>query len=445
MSVDHWMLFGTFAQKNFFEYPAVGTYQGTLINANMAAHAPAGLAAFLLEKTAQATYIIDPLTHAFQHDPDAVTNDEGEVKSSVRSVADAYGEPLVSRVGAKPVLPSAFNNKGILKGFTQRRINFQCEQLTSFMRESDATKYLEKDEVEAHPYAVVAPYFFMTETTLDDWLPVNVDCATHAAEVHCDEPSKVFASVVIDQGILLDGSLIDRVTRAYSAIERIDGFLIWIDDFEEQSASSSTLRALLKLGRGLRRHDREVINKHGGYFSVLAAGAPGNSALTGVTHAPEFGEYRGVVPVGGGIPIARYYIPDLHARVRYRDTLRMLVAKGWLDSADAFHANVCDCDECKATLDGNPANFVGFGEANTKSVKRRGGLVRIAFPTKAARDRCLRHYLQRKNREYKAAESASSKVLLDNLLAGVEKYEDVGGLDGVKHLRLWHRVLSETE
>lgn len=445
MSVDHWMLFGTFAQKNLFEYPVKGTYQGTVINANMAGHAPAGLAAFLLEKTASATYIIDPLTHAFQHDPAVVTDDEGEPKSSVREIANAYGEPVSSCVGAKPVVPSTFNDKGVLQGFTQRCIDFQCQRLTSFMKNSDTAKYLDEHEVEVPPYAVVAPYFYMTETTVDEWLQVNVDCAKHAAEVHCDQRSKVFASVVLDQGILLDGSIIDRITKAYSAIEGLDGFLVWIDNLDEQSASSSALKALLRLGRGLRQQDREVINLHGGYFSVLAAGTPGEGALTGVTHAPEFGEYRGVVPVGGGIPIARYYVPELHARVRYRDALQMLRAKGWLESANAFYENVCNCDECVATLDGDPANFVQFGEANTKNVRRRGGgLVRILFPTRAAKNHCLRHYLQKKDKEYKAASKADSKVLLDNLLTGIEKYKDVAGLEGVKHLSVWHKVLSET-
>jgi len=445
MSVDHWMLFGTFAQKNYFEYPAVGTYRGTVINANMAAHAPAGLAAFLHEKTAKATYIIDPLTHAFQHDPDAVANEDGDPKSSIRSLADAYGKPVSSSLGKKPVLPSAFNDKGLLQGFTQRCIDFQFNKLTLFMKDSDAAKYLDHDEIEVHPYAVVAPYFYMTETSLDDWLQVNVDCASHAVKVQSDGRSKIFASVVIDQGILLDDSRIKEITKAYSAIKGLDGYLVWIDSLDEQVAASSALRALLKLWRGLRQQNREVINLHGGYFSVLAAGKPGKGALTGVTHGPEFGEYRGVVPVGGGIPIARYYMPHLHARVRYRDTLRMLQAKGWLVSAKSFHDNVCDCDVCAETIGGDSKGFVKFGEANTKSVRRRGGLVRIAFPTKDAKDRCLRHYLHRKNREYQAAGQAEPKVLLDDLLAGVEKYEDVAGLDGVKHLKIWHKVLSKPD
>src|SRR3972149_11265878 len=102
---DHWMQFGTFAQKDYFEFPETGTYKGVIINGNMAAHAPAGLAAFLLEKTQSTSYIIDPLTHAFQHDPEVVKNNEGEPKASVRTLADAYGKPVCSSVGSAPLLP----------------------------------------------------------------------------------------------------------------------------------------------------------------------------------------------------------------------------------------------------------------------------------------------------------------------------------------------------
>ena len=81
MSVDHWMTFGTFAEQRYFIYPSPDTYTGVIINANMVAHAPSGLAAFLLEKTRKDfPYIIDPLTHAFQHDVSILLDDKGSNK-----------------------------------------------------------------------------------------------------------------------------------------------------------------------------------------------------------------------------------------------------------------------------------------------------------------------------------------------------------------------------
>ncbi len=133
MSADHWMTFGTFAQKDYFEFPRMGTYEGVLINGNMAAHAPAGLSALLLEKTARASYIIDPITHAFQHDPAAVTNKDGEPKKSVKSLAEAYGEPVANLVGQRPLLPEHLDDSTVLSGFVERCIRFQSDHIRSFM------------------------------------------------------------------------------------------------------------------------------------------------------------------------------------------------------------------------------------------------------------------------------------------------------------------------
>ena len=77
-----------------------------------------------------------------------------------------------------------------------------------------------------------------------------------------------------------------------------------------------------------------------------------------MAHGPEFGEYRPVVPVGGGIPISRYYVPLLHSRVRYNDATQMFAAKSWLDEVSGFLTNVCDCAVCADTLDNDIENFV---------------------------------------------------------------------------------------
>lgn len=444
MSIDHWMMFSTFAEQDFFAYPTHDTYQGVIINANMAAYAPAGIAAFLLEKTAAKTrYVVDPLTHAFQHDPGLISNSEGQPKKSIKSLAEAYGDPIKGIVGKRPLLPRDLADEESLKSLVRHCVSYQVDHLSSYIKSSDAAKYLADDDVSIKPYAVVAPYFYVTETTLDEWLPVNIRAAE--LTVSNETGGKRFAAVVVSQGVAVDADAREKLHRAFSKIA-LDGFFVWIDNLDEQSASGAELRGLRDLCRGLRLNgQREVINLHGGYFSILAAGALGNSALSGVAHGPEFGESRSVVPVGGGIPISRYYIPDLHARVRYRDALAMFRSKKWLDSAEGFYANVCNCDECRSTLEGAPANFGLFGDGTVKSVKRRHGLVRIEFPTSEAKQRCLRHYLQRKKREYVAASSAPRQVLLENLKKGEEKYRDVAGLEGVAHLQLWRKVLAPEE
>ncbi len=445
MSVDHWMTCSTFAEQDHFEYPKKGVYRGVIINGNMAAYAPAGLAAFLLEKTSNdTTYIIDPLTHAFQHDPGLIAGPNDKPKSSIQKMADAYGPPISEHVGNRPLLPEHFEDDDVFKKFVAKCINYQNCQLADQMKASDAAKYMSDPTAELPPHAVVAPYFYLTESTIDEWLPVNLRAAQLSID-HVEEDKKCFAGVVVSQGILLAPDAISDIVSGFSEL-RLDGYLLWVDNLDEQAAAGAELSGLLDLARGLRNEGkREVINLHGGYFSILAAGALGDSAMSGVAHGPEFGEFRSVVPVGGGIPISRYYIPKLHSRVRYREAAAMFRKRDWLKSADDFHENVCDCDECKNTLEGDSAKFILFGEATPKAVRRRHGIVTIEFPTQEAKLRCLRHYLQRKYREYAAASEAPRDVLLKNLKDGAAEYRELVGPSGIAHLKLWRSVFGDND
>ncbi len=436
------MTFSTFAEQDHFEYPKTGVYQGVIINANMAAYAPAGLAAFLLEKTAPKTaYLVDPLTHAFQHDPGLISDQKGRPKKSIRSMAEAYGSPISDIVGKAPLLPEDLSDPQDLEALVARTLDYQANRIAKQMIESDAAKYMGDDD-ELHPYALVAPYFFLTEATLDEWLPLNVRAAQIASE-YVKKPKRCFAAVIVDQGILLNADARTQVIEEMSEIP-LDGYLIWADNLDEQTASAAELSGLLKLARGLRGNEaREVINLHGGYFSIAAAGNLGNGAMTGVAHGPEFGEFRSVVPVGGGIPISRYYVPKLHARIRYRDAASMFDKTNALKSAEVFHHSVCDCAQCVETIAGNTDNFTLFGEGTAKNVRRRHGLVRIQFPTTDAKLRSLRHYLQRKYREYLSAARLDRGALLNNLRDGEAEYRSVAGSGGVSHLKLWRRVFGD--
>jgi hypothetical protein len=316
----------------------------------------------------------------------------------------------------------------------QRCLKFQQTILVEAMDKTDAIKYVAFKEFKRTPRALVAPYFYLTESNFEAWLDVEVRCCAVARELAKDD--QLYAGVVISAGLLNDDDKRTKIVDALIATN-VDGFLLWVDDFDEQQAGVKKLGDFLKLARALRgTAQREVINLHGGYFSVLAAGNLGKGALSGVTHAPEFGEYRSVVPVGGGIPMARYYIPQLHARVRYREALRLFREMGWLKDAETFHSQVCDCKVCRDTLNGDAANFVLFGKGNVREVRRGTGIVRIDFPTGETKTRCLEHYLRRKKLEYTAASERSANDLISELRNGHSTYADYLG-DGVDYLNNW--------
>ncbi len=467
MSKNHWMMFGTFNEQRHFIYPSEDTYEGIFINANMAAHAPDGIAKFIQTKTAQQKYIIDPQTHAFQHNPKHIKTDilikvideetgketkqktgEKKIKQSIEKLIEQYGEPVVSVAGKRPVTPTTFSNNQILKGFTDRCLKFQRDFISSRMVESEDSKYTSfeaEGEQSLSPYALIPPYFYMQETTYKNWLPVNMESIKIALkEKSANE--KIFVMLVLSQGILTKPDVLKEVIAAYQKVP-VDGYVIWVDDLAEFEAGSTELTSLLDVACDLnKKRDKEVINLHGSFFSVLATSEKWKKrSFTGVCHGPEFGEHRGVVPVGGGIPIARYYIPFLHQRIRYREAADFLREIGYFKSAEIFYENVCNCQECRNNIQDNPdENFILYGDSTPKKRKTKNGFVRIDYPKTPTKLHCLRHYLQRKNLEYKLALGASLESIRQDLQRGIEDYAEILGSGATEHLELWEQVLFKT-
>ena len=443
MRVDHWMTFSTFAEQRFFIYPSPDTYKGVIINANMIAHAPAGIVGFLLERTQNLSFIIDPLTHAFQHDIKYImSNRDGkEVKSSIYKLAKEYGSPFIDKVGDKPINHSDFTNENRRKKMVENCIKFQRTKLKKSKTKADVDKYLSEAEQTLEPYALITPYFYLTEISYKEWLDVMKKCLLDVLNIKTQK-EKVFVSIVISKEILRDKDMIDCITSKFSDINSIDGFLIWIDNFDEQSASIQELKQFIYLCKKLKTQSNEVINLHGGYFSSLVAGNLGNSLLSGVAHGPEFGEYRSVIPVGGGIPIAKYYIPKLYSRVRYRDAFNIFKSFNWLEDSTIFHNNVCECSICKEVISGNIDQFTNFGLSKSKIINRRGKPISLDYPIKKTKEICLKHYLNVKKTEYEKVVTLTKKQLLSDLKSNQNIFEEVVGIDFIGYLKKWREAFK---
>lgn len=442
MPVKHFMMFSTFAEQRHFIYPSEQTYDGVIFNANMVAHAPGGLTGFLVTRTSQLSYFIDPLTHAFQHAPSVILKDgTSEIKKAFDTLASAYGSPIREKAGKHSVVPEDFNDPVILRKFVQNVLEFQRTQISKRAAEHNDTKYYDENELAIfNPSALVAPYFFIREFERERWLATNVELVESAVEQRIGD-EVILAEVVLDRASLFDKEWIKQVANAYNSANP-GGYLIWIDEFDEHQASVQELTGFLELCRLLRTNNKPVTNLHGGYFSILAAGTLGDGALTGVTHGPEFGESRAVVPVGGGLPFAKFYLPQLHERVKYRNMLAILDFKEWNIDAETFHSKVCDCPACKEVLSGDIENFARYGESAPMERRSRTGIVRIDYPTQEARLRCLKHYLWRKALEYQSADD-SRDALIERLEMCVEDLGEVLGFEGIKHILNWKRVFDD--
>lgn len=438
MPVEHLMSFSTFAEQRYFAYPSPETYDSIVFNGNMVAHAPDGIAAFLLEKAGRISYLVDPQTHAFQHQVSVVLNSNGELKSSIRKLADRFGPLISNNAGRRPLGPEDFSQKAARDDFTRNVVDFQCS-LGQAMADSTANKYLDGTSDDYKPGRIVAPYFFLSEYDVQAWLPIMAECIVTAAEY---AEKRVWVEFCVSQGLMSDAKAIEGLVNLL-ARDECEGALLWIDDLNENSAPVASLKSIYDFLREVRRvANKPIINLRGGYFSLLLGSRAFGELFSGVSHGPEFGESRAVVPVGGGIPISKFYVPELHTRMRYGDAVAVFGSMGWLERADAFHRNVCDCVACVEILNGNSSNFVLFGEANAKEIKRKYGMVRMEFPTSEAKERCLRHYLQRKDREFGCVRTWSASDLLADLESSIQKYTPIVGDAGVRHLENWRRILN---
>jgi len=446
----HLVRYGTAADQRFLLGEFLDGYHELVINANMVAHMPTALASFICQRAGSKPYFIDPQTHAFQHDPrqleSASPGKEGTIKTSISKLLEAYGQPVKNVVGNKhsAVSPQDFANVQIRQAFCKRVIDFQYGVLANKITKSDAAKYyrfLEKkgkmSAKRCHPTLVVAPYFYMTRTSKAWWLPVNVAMLADCRRLKPLAP--LAAQVVIEKGILLDDACLTNIVAEYSKAKP-DVFLVWVDSFPEEEASSDELRALVHLIQSLGK-TAPVVNLYGGFFSITLRSCGVVNELIGIVHGLEYGEARGVVPVGGGIPTAKYYYPELHSRLLFRDAMRAVREVGGLRSPKEFFAKVCACEECRSVIKNNPEHdFSQYGITKQVSFTRKGQPVVVDYPIPETKAHSVKHYMWCKAKEYSTPASKADTL---TALKAAARLERALGKAVAGHCGIWHEVLTK--
>lgn len=443
---QHLIRYGIAADQKYLLGEFLDTYDQLVINASMVAHQPAALAMFITQRAKNKRYFIDPQTHAFQQEignlQSTSTNSFGEIKKSIRTLIERYGTPIDKQIltNKQSIFPEDFSEDKVRRGFCRRVINYQCEAISSHAQESDTAPYYEFLEEEGvsdfglfAPSVVIAPYFYMDSLTLDDWLDVNIDCASDSVNIANKDGYALGIQIVISKDILFDKSQVKHLIKAYSKI-KASAFLIWIDAFDEADVSEALLGSYINFIKGIKRSGVPVISLYGGYFSVLLMH---QGLLDGVTHSLEYGEQRSVTPVGGGIPVAKYYLPCLHKRLQFRDALRAIRALDGAKNKKAFLTNICDCDQCRELITSNKVtNDFTENYGKTKLIKGR------QYPTPETKDNSVRHYMWCKSREYIKPKNINKLIdQLDDTYKN-DTLKRAVGLENFAHCKKWAKVLK---
>ena len=232
---------------------------------------------------------------------------------------------------------------------------------------------------------------------------------------------------------LIDDAFQDWLLGNFSG-SGIQGLWLWFSTFDEYKASTRELRALRHLAHELRRKKLEVLNLHGGFFSL----ALHSVGLSGISHGVGYGEQKDVVPViGQSTPTVRYYLPALRRRLGVPNIERCF-RKLKVRNADDFHNLICDCAICRGVLRAGLASFTEFGETHfsTPTSKREA-------QTPAAAKRCRFHYLLNRAKEKEWVAGSDINDVIDVLESDARTWDQTVLSDDAQQLQKWIAVLSE--
>ncbi|MPL70589.1 hypothetical protein SDC9_16347 [bioreactor metagenome] len=450
--MTHILHYNTHAERRYFTGKNREMYDLVGLNGNIVSFSPTGTAAFLA--SISKPFYIDPQTHAFQHDTihlktkGSRKNQELHFKPSIVKLAnDRLGEPFSNVINNDiPLSPDVFyNSNGTLNSSLITRI---CRNVISFQSKflidsiDDETRDFLDNPNDLLPHFYIAPYFFLSSILWEKWLAINIAAYRISKDLYRDKP--VYLELVLSQAILPNiQDICDQIVRD---IADVDGILLWIDGNAEEELTRLEVANYIHLLHCLRRKTNTIINIHGGYLSSLLCHNDLKNNLSGIGHSANYGEHREVVPVGGGIPRARFYLQKAHSRLHFSDAADIVINKNWHTSKDLYQNNVCSCIKCDELIKqyGTPeAAFNAYGDSNVTVVPFKGSILRFEYPTPEAKEAGIMHYLYNKKYEIDSLNNHSLIELLSKMESDYQEISSVKGSEFADYLEIWRLELLQ--
>ncbi|WP_286904418.1 hypothetical protein [Clostridium sp. UBA1652] len=455
----HILRYGTNADQKFIENMN-NPYDLLAINGNMLAHSTNALTNFILKNILNSDrgFFIDPITYAFQLDLDMIKskgkNEQiATIKKSVEKMIRSYGEPLEEKVLSNDEVVSYddFKNGALREVFCRNVLDFQNKTVYDVVMKKGYLEYEPEDSpsyTQLYPEFLIAPYFYLTPPSYKEWLDLNIEFLKISKTLNYDR--EIYAQITISKDLLVDKHSLDAIISRYNEFPDTN-ILIWIDSFDEHTVSSYCLEQFIYLTKNLSIGSRKIINLYGGFFSILLAGYKEDLGfgLYGVGHGLEYGEFRAVAPVGGGIPTSKYYFYPIHQRVDYKTASELIRTKyrnfDSITSCLKYHKEICACPLCKDILKNDIENFTIFENSLFYNVKLNGIIQRRPYASKETKEACLYHYLFSKNREFHEVSRFSFEKMAESLEDAYIEYTKIKRVysDNLYYLLLWKELLFD--
>jgi hypothetical protein len=419
-------------KKLFTEFAP--SFDAVLLNATIAAYSGSAMAD--LVSIYKDRYIIDPQTHILQQERAILCSDpkRGDIKKSILKYLERLPKVFLESIQGGSLVSVQLvsqNLDALLTGVG----DFQLNYITSFIKEKDYNKYLEfineeeekeQQVVDPQPKMLVAPYFMLKDSFSNqeriDWLSLNRRAIDKFVTEYTSKGYDIAGQFVIEKGILEDiaddsTSMLQAIIDTYTGAN-IDYLFLWVDDFSPVDDEDKYTVPFAKLIKALNGAGMKPIMSYGGYDSILLCHTNSPTKLYGVAQSVGYGEQRQITPVGGGIPINKYYFPPTHQRLKLEDMTKVLSAFGFFDEkktkkarAVQFYTDICGCVQCKSIIREDINNFMFFNESKPFIMKKTG--ISRNRATQDALEIAARHFLYCKITEWDSLETAK----FDDLVA----------------------------
>ncbi len=375
-------------------------------------------------------YIIDPQTHIFQQDIKNIQTQNKSGTITIKKSVLVYLDELPAVLKNKYIHADGRLSASVIEEHIDDLVDsvyhFETEYVNKYVKSKEYDKYLAFAQIGPKIEAVIAPYFMIkssyTKDEIDGWISLNVESAQKFLEKN-NNAYPMGVQIVIDKEVLLRPNFVDSLCRAYKDV-KAEFVFIWIDDFNLFEVTNAHRVAFKKLLECFTLLNMKPIMAYGGYDAIMLCHRDLTYRMYGVAQSVGYGENRAVTPVGGGIPVNKYYFYPLHRRLKMVDVIRILNREKFWNkdpqkASELFYSMVCSCKQCKNIIRNNIKNFNLYNDSTaytlTNGIKRNR-------PTFQATLFAARHFMYSKIREWKSLEEMSFEELKEELKRNYQRY-----------------------
>lgn len=425
-------------KKVFIEFK--DSFDAVIFNATIVAYSGASVADLVSVHKNQ--YIIDPQTHILQHDTSAIKKKETQgVKKSVQKYLKELPQQIADILIKQNRAATYDELLNLHEELALSVWNFQTKYIKGFIQDKEYNKYLDFAGVQPEPRLVIAPYFMLkskySTSQAKDWMLLNKMSlnAFQSCAVASGEQYPIAAQLVLDQKSLLCPNLENLIRDTYNQ-SFYEYVFIWIENFNSFVAPLAQRKAFRTLLKTFALLGKKPIMAYGGYDAILLCHPEITNRLYGVAQSVGYGEVREVTPVGGGLPVNKYYFLPRHERLNVGEAAQLLIEDGYFSldkphsqQAKDYYANICNCPTCNDVIGNDIDGFYQYNESVAVIFKNN---IKRNKPTTDAALIAAKHFVHCKKTEWDKIQLETLKVLTAELLQGAQKYGSVAHLRSIK-------------